>query len=227
MTGMPRSLRFRLLFFVFVLYRFAISTVFQTFLTSFLVDPGYKNQLTSLGEILDSGMEFGYDAFESMFFILSSNLRHKEVAERAEMCSPRKVCIDRIHETGNFAIFAPVWLVWNYTNIINDHGTVCLLYDDEYSFVFITSYVQNGSVFLESLNKFVSLYVESGMFHRMVKDSVYMSKYTRNTSDVSDEYFVFTLNHLRIAFYILFFGHCLSFLLFLCEVFCHFTLRYV
>ena len=64
MTGMPRTLRFRL-FFVSVLYCFAINTVFKTFLTSFLVDPGYENQLTSLDKILDSGIEFGHDEYDN------------------------------------------------------------------------------------------------------------------------------------------------------------------
>jgi hypothetical protein len=39
-TGKPRSLMLMFLFVIFVLYYSAISTVFQTFLTSFLVDPG-------------------------------------------------------------------------------------------------------------------------------------------------------------------------------------------
>ena len=95
MTGMPRSLRLKVLFVVFVWYYSAISTVFQTFLTSFLADPGYENQLTSLEDILDSGIEFGYDVVARMFFTLSSDLRHKEVAERAEIYSITEVCIDR------------------------------------------------------------------------------------------------------------------------------------
>jgi hypothetical protein len=226
-TGMPRGLRFRFLFFVFVLYCFAINTVFQTFLTSVLVDPGYENQMTSLDEVLDSGIELGYSAIGNLIFGFSSDLRHKEILERGETCSTYEVCINRIRETGNFALFGVVWAVQKYTNSINDHSTVCPLNDDDNHFIFITPYLQNGSFFLESLNKFVSLYIESGMFHRLVKDSVYMSQSTRNTVDVSDGYFVFTLNHLRIAFYILFFGHGLSFLLFLCEVFYHFRHRYV
>jgi hypothetical protein len=46
--GNPRSSRLKLLFVVFVLYCSAISRVFQTFLTSVLVDPGYDNQISSL-----------------------------------------------------------------------------------------------------------------------------------------------------------------------------------
>jgi hypothetical protein len=147
-TIMPRSLRLRFLFFVFVLYCSAISTVFQTFLTSFLVDPGYDSQLASLDEILDSGIKFGYDEFSNMFFRLSSELKHKEVFERTEICSKTEECIDRIRETSNFATFAPIYFVQVYINIINDHSSVCLLNEDDYFYVFVTTYVQKVAFFL-------------------------------------------------------------------------------
>ena len=75
-------------------------------------------------------------------------MRHKEVVERAEICSTYEVCIDKIRETGNFAVFAPVWFVQNYTNVINDHSTICLLNDDDNDFFFITTYVQKVAFFL-------------------------------------------------------------------------------
>ena len=227
MTGTPRSSKLKLLFVVFVWYCSAISTVFQTFLTSVLVDPGYEHQFTSLDEILDSGIEFGFSNYSKTFFNESSDFRHKEVVARAEIYSTFEVCIDRIRETGNFATFAPVWLVQNYTNIMNEHNTVCLLNDNDYGFYFITPYVQKDSFFLESLNKFVALYIESGMIHRKERYSVYISRSIRNNTDLSDRYFVFTFSHLLIAFYILFFGHGVSFLVFLCEMFYHFIVRYL
>ena len=110
---------------------------------------------------------------------------------------------------------------------MNDHSTVCVLNDDNYKSFFVTTYVQKGSFFLESLNKFFAYYIESGMIHRKVRDRVNKSSPIRNNTDVSDGYFVFTLSHLRIAFYIMFFGHGVSFLLFLCEVFYHFMFRHV
>jgi hypothetical protein len=226
-TGMPRNLRLRFLFVVFVLYCSAISTVLQMFLTSFLVDPGYENQLRSLDEILDSGIEFGYSEISNIIFNFSSDLRHKEVVERAKIFSKIEECIDRIRERGNFATFAHMWIVQNYTNIISDHSNVCVLNDDDYNFNFITTYVQKGSLFLESLNKYITVLIESGIIDRFFRNSIYVPKPTRDTTDLSDGYFVFTLSRLRIAFYIFLFGHGLSFLLFLCEVFCHFRLRYV
>jgi hypothetical protein len=113
-----------------------------------LVDPGYENQLTSLDEILDSGIEFGYNEFGNIEFSLSSELRHKEVVERAEKFSKTEECIDRIRETGNFATFAPIWFVQFYKNITNDHGSVCLLNDDNYLFLFVTTYMQKVAFFL-------------------------------------------------------------------------------
>jgi hypothetical protein len=225
-TGRPRGLRLKILFVVFVLYCSAISTVFQTLLTSFVIDPGYENQLNSLDEILDSGIEFGYPTGTAIYFSLSSDLRHKVVLERGELCSNLEVCLDRIRETGNFATFTGVWLVQNYTTIINDHNTICLLKDNDYDFLFITTYVQKGSFFLESLNKYITLSVEYGMIARLAKDIIHLSRFTRNYVHVSDEYFVFTLSHLSIAFYILFFGLGLSFLLLVCEVFYQFRLRH-
>jgi hypothetical protein len=225
--GKPRSFRLMFLFVVFVLYCSAISTTFQTFLTGFLVDPGYENQLMSLDEILDSGIEFGYPNFFRVFFTESSDLRHKEVVAEGKICLSEWECLDKIRETGNFAAFVPAWAVHSYKTYFKDCSTICSVNDDDYAFGFTTTYVQKGSIFLDSLNKFIALSFESGIIDRALRDTLLVSKPIRNTTDLSDGYFVFTFSHLRIAFYILLCGHGLSFLLFLCEVFCHFRLRYV
>jgi hypothetical protein len=107
-TGIPRSLRLMFLFVGFVLYCSAISNIFQTFLTSFLVDPGYEYLLTSLDEILESGIEVGYPDGFDIFLGLYSDLRQKESVERGKSCSTSELCIDSIRNTGKFAIFAPV-----------------------------------------------------------------------------------------------------------------------
>jgi hypothetical protein len=57
-TEMPRSIVLRLTLICFVWYCFAMSTVFQAFFTSYLVDPGYQTQLTTLEGILESCIEF-------------------------------------------------------------------------------------------------------------------------------------------------------------------------
>jgi hypothetical protein len=191
-----------------------------------LVDPGYENQLKSLQEILDSGTEYGFPYSTNISFGISSGLEHKEVVLSGGICSSDWECLDRIRETGNFATFVPGWIAHNYMNVNKAHGTVCPLSDGDYYFYLITTYVQKGSFFLESLNKFITLSIESGMADKLFRNSVYVARPTRNTMDVSDGYFVFTLSHLRIAFYILLLCHSLSCLLFLCEVLYKLRLRY-
>ena len=81
----------------------------------------------------------------------------------------------------------------------------------------------------KGLNKFIALFITSGMTDKAHRDIEFVPMPIRDFTDVSDGYFVLNLivSHLRIAFYILFGGHGLSFLLFLCEVFYHFRLRFV
>lgn len=134
MTGTPRNLRLKLLFVLFAWYCSAIRTVFQTFLANFLFDSGFDIQLISVDEILQSGVVLGFSNEIAKIFELSSDLRHKEFVERAEICSTLEVCIARIRETGNYATFVPEYSVEYHTDITNDHSSVCLLNDGEYTF---------------------------------------------------------------------------------------------
>jgi len=78
-TGIPNGLRLMFLFVVFVWYCSEISAVFQTFFMSFLVDPGYKNPLKSLDEVLGSGTEIFYTNGFDIIFSVTSVLTKKEV----------------------------------------------------------------------------------------------------------------------------------------------------
>jgi hypothetical protein len=182
--------------------------------------------LTSLDDILNSGIEIGYRDVLSIFFSVSSDLRHNKVVERAEICSTEEMCFERMQEKGNLAVFSSMWVIEYYKNNISDH-TICLLNDDDCKFIFVTTYVQKGSFLLESLNKYITNLIESGMLARMARDTLFAPKPISANIDVTAGYFVFTLSHLRIAFYVLFVGQGVSFLVFLCELFYHFIHRYV
>jgi hypothetical protein len=190
-----------------------------------LVDQGYDKQLKPLEEIHDSGIEFGYPKGFDKIFYLSSNSRLEDIFARGETCSSSLECIDKIHKSGNFATFVISYAALYYKNDIKDHRTVCPLDNYDYNFVFMTTYMQKGSFFLESLNKFITLSIESGIAGKALSYSAFVTMGFRNTADLSDEYFVFTLSHLHIAFYILFLGHSFSLLMFLCEVLYQLRLR--
>jgi hypothetical protein len=204
-----------------------MSTVFQAFFTSYLVDPGYQTQLTTLEEILESGIDFGFRPDYDMFYSNSSDWRHKELLSKREECSPEQKCIGRIRETGNFATLCDAWEVQDYTNRVNDHSFVCPLNDEDTFPVFLSVYVPKGSFLLEFINRLVSIATESGLIVKVDRDDMYEKKDVADSGKIFGDYFVFTLSHLHIAFYILFVGHCLSFLFFVGELLFHFILKRV
>ena len=64
----PRSAPLRLFFFCWVCYSVAISTVFQAYLTTFLIEPGYEQPIRTVEEMLKSEVKFGYPfEFKRMF----------------------------------------------------------------------------------------------------------------------------------------------------------------
>ena len=64
----PRSAPLRLFFFCWVCYSVAISTVFQAYLTTFLIEPGYEEPIKTVEQMLTYDMNFGfYDVFSAFF----------------------------------------------------------------------------------------------------------------------------------------------------------------
>jgi hypothetical protein len=218
---MPRGSRLQLVLLVLVWYCFAMSTIFQTFFTSFLVDPGYQEQLTTLEGILESGMKFGYRHEYAKFYEESSDWRHKELLARREECSPEHICLHRIRERGDFATLAEEWYVQNLTSGLSDHAVFCPLNDADYFFVFLSVYAQKGSYLLEFFNRIVTFATESGIIVKADRKRRTAYKKDSGEAESFGEYFVFTLNHLRIAFYVFILGHSTSFVLFVCELLRH------
>jgi len=68
----PDVAAIRAVFFGWVLYCWAVNTVYQAHLTIFLIDPGLQHQLSSEDEILTPGIE--YNTVTSMMF-LNSDLK--------------------------------------------------------------------------------------------------------------------------------------------------------
>jgi hypothetical protein len=55
----PTTSSLRVVFFLYVCFCFAISTVFQAFFVSYLVEPNYGKKLEMFEEILDSNLVYG------------------------------------------------------------------------------------------------------------------------------------------------------------------------
>jgi hypothetical protein len=88
----PHSDKLRAVFLLFVWHSFAVSTVFPTFLTSVRVDLGMEKQISSIDELLSSGLEYGYFVDTDYFCFRDSASDWTNAAVRAN----RKDCLEQI-----------------------------------------------------------------------------------------------------------------------------------
>jgi hypothetical protein len=169
LSSLPRTTPLRLFFSAWVCYSLAINTVFQAYLTTFLVDPGNEKSITSIEEVVNSGIKYG---FPSIF--LDHNFNDKADPQAVEILENRIDCEDMV-----------TCVLWtakyrNISSICTSEFVEMLYYDSEYSdefrgnqacaltetSVLVTDIVitlQKGSPFLDRVNEIIDRLVESGI----------------------------------------------------------------
>ena len=71
----PPSAPLRLFFFCWMCYCVAINTVIQAYLNTFLIEPGYKEHIKTVEQMLKSDMKFGFvQRYERLFTDISSSI---------------------------------------------------------------------------------------------------------------------------------------------------------
>jgi hypothetical protein len=219
-TAMPRTFRLRTIIFPWICYCFAISSVFQTFFTSYLVDPGIQRQISNIDELLNSGMQFGFRPDIEHYYKGSDMKRNQELLKRKGGCISTSRCVSRIIHTRNYATIAESWLVQKLLSGAHHREHVCPMNDFEIFPIYLIICLSKGHILLDSLNKITFSLAETGII-------LHESKQQRINSDIEvrkeskDEvYFVFAIKHLRMVFYVLFLGYIVSFVVFLGEILC-------
>jgi uncharacterized protein YqgQ len=221
-TQMPRTYRLRAVILAWACYCFAISTIFLTFFTSFLVDPGLDKQITSLEELLDSGIEYGFGESIDFYFEHSEVSLHKRLLKYRKICDHVQPCIKRIIDTRKFATIAELNVVNSILKTHHWHENICHMNNVDTFTILVAVYFSKGSYLVETFNKYMSSIFESGLINK--EDTVTSIITTEDNIDRQDNvitYFVLTTDHLIIAFYALFLGHCLGFLIFIGEILNH------
>lgn len=217
-THMPFTSRLRVIIFPWICYCFAISTVFQTFFTSYLVDPGLEKQITTLNELLETKMDFGFRPEIDFYYSGSSNWIHKYLRSHNKNCSDSVECINRIIDTASFATITESWSVEKYVK----SSAVCRMNDLDSFPIRIVFYCRKGSILTDEFNKIIVSMIESGQTIRAEREWRGPSAESHTgRADSSNEYFVFTGAHLLVAFFILLIGHSVGFVVFLGEMLYH------
>jgi hypothetical protein len=204
----------------------AINTVFQAYLTTFLVDPGFEKSITSVDEVFDSGIKYG---FKSAFFDRAYN--NKTDPSSMKILKNRIDCVE---------IFKCVLWTVRYKNIST--LSISLYMDDlfsdysdelkDYQFcglketpVLVTDMVmtlQKGSPLLGRVDEIIGRLIEGGIatyLQNFNPETKSFSKANPSTSSsLLDEYAALNVSNMQSALFLFLFGHSLGLITFLFEI---------
>jgi hypothetical protein len=208
---MPRSDPLRGVFLVWLVFCLAINTVFQTYVTSYLVDPGYRYQIESAVEVIESGLEVYVIDFLHDF--LSDNLLNQLKSWRK--CGSGNQCLMAASRSpGVVMLSGKVFVEYK----ADEQNGVFLYHESNHDlFHFhIVMVLKKVSPFLDRMNIIIRRLVEGGFPGKFFQDII-QKRNMRSISEL-DEYFSMSVFHLQSAFVAMFIGMSLSLLLFFGEL---------
>jgi ABC-type amino acid transport substrate-binding protein len=220
---MPVTDHLKIFFVMLVWYSLAINIVFQAFATSYLIEPGFQKQITSLEDLIESGIDYGY--YPGIDVLLSStpDWKLKEVLSKRVPCY-NESCVARAIETKDFASLSDTM----YTEYMKAYaGTdsygrsaVCS-FKQECKVRLVAMYLKKGSFLTEGINRVINVAIEAGLnnfWWKSILDTVRSKAVGVKGHILIDDYTVLLLDHLQGAFYLLLLGHGLALVTFIGEL---------
>jgi hypothetical protein len=214
----PDVAAIRAVFFGWVLYCWAVNTVYQAHLTSFLIDPGIQHQLSSEDEILTSGIE--YSTVTSMTFLYPDlkGTRYRHLNNTVEV----DLAQARVAEGSLAFLFIKLTVEYNVALKYKDANgvpSICKLKDD-FTSNLIAVHVPKGFLLKPKYDKFLRALMQAGLLNLWWEHVKYTASLegARKFGSPPGVYNVLTLKHLQSAFYILLIGYAMSVLMLFIEL---------
>jgi hypothetical protein len=219
---MPRTSELRILFLLYVWYCFAISTVFQAFFTSYLVESGYEEWYKTVDDLVKSNLFYGFNSALEFLFTQFDFSDTRLYSRPRIACPDLRKCAERVLFKRDMAIIYSRKCVY-YVGIINgvdERNRICFLENPSIS-GYASAYLPKGSLLLDRINSVLIRYLEAGLQNRYWSHFTWeeIVKSKQKLSDMNSQDFVtFSVSHLIPAFKMILSGNVLSFILFLVEL---------
>jgi hypothetical protein len=224
-STMPRTPSLRSLFFAWVCFSVAFSTVFQAFLTTFLIDSGYKTPIKNMDELFASGIKLVHPKSFSYLLENEDEVKALKIKRSRVNCPSNDICWDwAIYQKNVSLLLIDKVAEINYVlgDFIgeNSEPLLCGLEDGV-----VYSYVQSmvmfhGDPLTIRVSEIIDHVVEAGLYNHWNSQRMHFLKLlSRKIAIVHpfDGYYSFNLYHTHPAFYLLMMGWCLSALCFMVE----------
>ena len=225
-STMPRTSSLRSLFLAWVCFSVDFSTVFQAFLTTFLIDSGYIAPIQSTEELFASGIKFAYLPEYNFIFENGDETEASKVQRNRVNCPSYGICANWAKYHKNVSILLGDKVAEdNYASGVyvgkNSEPLFCGLEDGVVFNTGLTMIMFHGDPLMRRVNAIIDRVVEAGIYNYWI--SLNMNQFKLLSRKIAivqplDGYYSFNLYHLQPAFYLLLMGWCLTALCFLLEL---------
>lgn len=218
---LPSKIFLRLFFCLWIWSSFALTTVFETYFTSYLVDPGHEKQVSDVQELLASKLTLTFDnGYKDLFG--GTDERAELILSRQVPCPDFQACARRTATRGDAATILDFGKFDEFKHkFVDENGDslLCRL-PDKISGYRITMFMQKGNPLFRPVDDVILRLVEAGLVDFWWNMVVYRQKFTteKESADAPIKFFVFSLSHLYVAFTFLALGFCLGILVFILEI---------
>jgi len=220
---MPVTDHLKIFFVMLVWYSLAISTVFQAFATSYLIEPGFQKQIKSLEDLIESGIDYGYYPGIDVLLSNTPDWQLKEVLSKRVPCY-NELCVARAIGTKDFASLSDTM----HTEYMKAHAghdsygrsAVCS-FKQECKVRLVAMYLEKGSFLTEGFDRVINVAIEAGLnnfWWKNILDTERSKAVGVEGHTLMDDYAVLLLDHLQGAFYLLLLGHGLALVTFIGEL---------
>jgi len=217
----PSKIFLRLFFCLWIWSSFALTTVFETYFTSFLVDPGHEKQVSDVEELLASKLTLTFDnGYKGLFE--GTDERAELILSRQVPCPDFQPCARRTATLGDAATILDFekFDVYKHKFVDENGDSLLCRLPDKISGYQIAMFMQKGNPLFGPVDDVILRLVEAGLVDFWWNMVVYRQKFTteKESADAPIKFFVFSLSHLYVAFTFLALGFCLGILVFILEI---------
>ena len=218
----PNVAAVRALFLAWVIHCWAINTAYQTYVTSFLIDPGLQHQLASEDAILNSGIEYGVGRYALGIYPWLGERRYKHM----KYFDYSESVVDRV-ANGKLAFLGSVFLMEYLIAVkhvdADGRPRICDIKDDLPAGI-ATIFVPKGFPFKAKYDKVLSSLAQAVLVNFWWENLKYEGTLEKagDSSLLPGEYIALRMEHMQSAFYFLLLGYALSVMSFLLELSCQY-----
>ncbi|PNF30282.1 hypothetical protein B7P43_G18356, partial [Cryptotermes secundus] len=219
-TKLPVTNHLKVYFIMLVWYCLAVNTVFQAYVTSYIVQPEYQKQIDSVEDLISSGIEYGFYPGITLFLPDTSDWRIKEILSHRIPCYG-DTCIRRAIEKKDFAtVTGSIYVEYMKAYVSQNKSVVCT-FKQECKTKLTAMFLEKGSFLTENINRLIDTALEAGLpgfWWNNIFNKLRIKAQVEVRVKLLEDYNSLLLTHLQSAFYLLQLGYCLSFIIFLGEL---------